>query len=388
MSIALYLVVGLSALLDLALGAWASVAWRSFAGAWRLHFAESTGDPQLLGLVLGLALIFFAVLQGLALWWIRREKEPGHWVLISFGFYLILSSLITFLAFHSRFDFLLVDGLRGALLVVLATAVLRAPATVRELRLPERSRPDRPRRKAPGERGRGPREREERGRGGPGRRGRERRERPGSGAPRAEGGRLPSSRSGGGSDRGQVRAPRAAGPAETGAQDWSRRPLPASRAPEDLILADSIPPRRARGAGDEDRPLTVVVKGDPDSLRVRPLDEIESALDGTPRPLSSTGEGGPSSERHRRRRRRRSRGGERVERLPAGDEVTEGPEDEPGDEPSGRTEERISHSEDRDRGTGHVSGAVEALDMLSLLDPESDADRTTDSHPPGHEGSD
>lgn len=162
MNTALMVVLGLSALLDLALGTWASVAWKSFAGSWFRGSAVAGAEEfRLLGFVLGLMLLFIAWVHVLALQWVRREKLDGYWIALSLGIYLAVSSALTYAAFR-RFDFLLVDGLRGVLLAGIGWAAMRAPQTVRTLRLPDRApgqrerREERPHRRSEG--GRGPRD--------------------------------------------------------------------------------------------------------------------------------------------------------------------------------------------------------------------------------------
>lgn len=140
----LYALVGLSVALDIVLGAWASISWGSFATFW-FHDPESVrvAGAQLTGLVLALALLFVAALQGYAFWRIRAEDESGYRILILFSGYLVVSSLITFFYAQSSsalkwggIEFLVVDGLRGLLLGTFALLAMREPATVRELRLP------------------------------------------------------------------------------------------------------------------------------------------------------------------------------------------------------------------------------------------------------------
>ncbi len=142
MTSVLCVVLGLSALMDLALGVWASAAWGSFTETWRLQSfqvsAQATADARLLGTVLGFCLLMFAALQVQIILWIRRGWEQGHRLTVIFGAYLLISSVVTSLLFH-RPEFLWVDGLRGILLGALALLSLNTPATVRELRLPART---------------------------------------------------------------------------------------------------------------------------------------------------------------------------------------------------------------------------------------------------------
>jgi len=155
----LYALVGVSVAIDVLLGAWASIGWESFARFWFLE-----ADPmihagtQIVGLVLGIALIFYAALQAFAVRQIRSDDETGYPVLIGFGGYLVVSAVITFvvaqaiggLQFGGR-EFLFVDGLRGAALATFAFLAMKEPATVREIKLP--SAQERARIREPRERG-------------------------------------------------------------------------------------------------------------------------------------------------------------------------------------------------------------------------------------------
>ncbi len=147
----LFLVVlGLSLLVDLALGAWAGANFPHFAKTWGLDGVAPAGVAHFLGWVLGTCLVGFAAIQGIAFRWTRRDKDEGPQLAIVFGCWLVLSSLATY-AFvvlrgsESEFAsmglrFLVVDGLRGAVLTVLGFLALHAPSVVRELRLPDGAR--------------------------------------------------------------------------------------------------------------------------------------------------------------------------------------------------------------------------------------------------------
>jgi hypothetical protein len=151
----LFLVVlGLSLLVDLALGAWAGANFSHFANTWGLGGVASAsaapaGVAHFLGWVLATCLVGFAAIQGIAFHWTRRNKDEGPQLAIVFGCWLVLSSLATF-AFASAqgsswitslaWKFLVVDGLRGAALTVLGFLALHAPSVVRELRLPDGAR--------------------------------------------------------------------------------------------------------------------------------------------------------------------------------------------------------------------------------------------------------
>lgn len=273
MRVALTVVLAVSAVMDLALGVWASAFWESFRRTWFLAPAGADGhEPQLLGLVLGLILIFFAAMQIDAIVGIRREREGTYRFPVLFGAYLIVSSVVTFLVIQAwspevmsmgGLEFLLTDGLRGGCLVVLGVLAMRAPATVTELRLPKQA--------TKGNHSSGSsRDRE------PWRRGREGR------------GRNRSDRSG--SQRGQGRRP--AESANRSQQSRSQQPSRQSR--------PSAEPARSGAAGEKGRSLSVVVRGD---------------FPGPNRGQSSPGNGGNETGRDgRRRRRRRSSAAQRSER--------------------------------------------------------------------------
>lgn len=156
--------VGISIAIDVVLGAWASTAWESFARFFFVDPAPLDAGSRLIGLVLGIALFFFAALQAFGLWRIRREDGTGYLILIAFSGYLVVSAVLTLVAAQvmgplkfGGFEFLLVDGLRGALLGTFAVLAMREPATVRELKLP--SAAERARMRPPRERGEEPRRR-------------------------------------------------------------------------------------------------------------------------------------------------------------------------------------------------------------------------------------
>ncbi len=142
-----FVLVGLSILIDVALGAWASVSWESFANVW-FEDPSAVINPgtRVVGLVLGCALLFYAALQAFAWKLIRSDDDSGFHLMIGFGGYLLISALATFgwasvngevLKFDG-FEFLAVDGLRGILLGITAFVAMREPATVSELRLPKK----------------------------------------------------------------------------------------------------------------------------------------------------------------------------------------------------------------------------------------------------------
>lgn len=305
MHLALKVVLGLSIILDLALGAWASVAWGSFAETWFPTATNLGREPQLLGLVLGLILIFFAVMQALALHWIRNEREGGFHFVICFGSYLVASSLIVFGACKfgapnavggsvvplGGIEFLLIDGLRGAALVMLGLLAMNEPATVRELRLPERDRTYAGRNQVDA-RPRGDRNGGERGFQRRGGRGRSNRERNVNNAPAASETRTERS---GPRDRNRRQRSGAAGGSEyrdrRNAEDRNKR-----RPRGESIEPSRTPAEIGTGSPETDRSLAVVVRGD---FRGGDAGGIES------------GEGRGSSEPGDRSRRRRGGRGRR-----------------------------------------------------------------------------
>src|SRR5690606_10172205 len=124
MIVALTVVLAVSAVMDLALGVWASAFWESFRTTWFINPARAAGqEPQLLGLVTGLILIFFAALQADTIRGIRQERE---------GVYRCPNFMTM-----DGLEFLLVDGIRGGCLVAFGILAMREPATVKELRLPK-----------------------------------------------------------------------------------------------------------------------------------------------------------------------------------------------------------------------------------------------------------
>ena len=303
MTLALIVLLGLSAVVDLALGAWASVSWRSFADFWFVDSVQSQligPGPQLLGLVLGLMLIAFAALQGLAIRWIRDERDDGYNVVYFFATYLMASSLLTtiFLRGHDIVLmgwplFLLVDGVRGAALSAVAFFAQREPSTISTLRLPEghkarssgarsgRSRSDAERRER---RSRRSSDRSGRERGG---RGRKRRDSRRSDRPAAES-NAASGSSGRPRRRRRSKSSRPSGSGETESSKSSR-----SRESRQE-RADSGPVNRSRSAAElmserddgrstDERSLAVVVKGErrtsqqdgEDSRRKKPEDVVD-----------------------------------------------------------------------------------------------------------------
>ena len=431
MNIALYVVLGLSVLVDLVLGAWASAAWGSFVSTWHLNFSElqpeALRDTQLLGLVLGFCLFCFAALQALAIYWIRGEKEEGHRLAILFGGYLIVSSLVTFAVFH-RPEFLLMDGLRGGLLVVLAVMVLNAPATVRELRLPDASVQSRQRggdkRTAESRAPRPVADRDRRDRRGPGRprrtmgaleddRPRGRRRRGGRDEDRSPSARRERSQpraeeeprdrpelkdrlrplitSVGSPPEAPLTPParevlggsgrRERGPEEKEPDRYrSRRPESRPRAPEETPPWDAVSSRRVHPDTPEEQPLTVVVHGGPDlRARAHPLTPESPSPETVTGPRSEADDLPGSGDRRRRRRRRRPRGGRGMDDRPEMSDADSEPdyppdvvrESEPESEPeiaSRARDAEVAREESRPDAE-HSSAYVEALDKLSLLEP-------------------
>jgi hypothetical protein len=403
MNSVLLVVLGLSLLVDLALGAWAGANFPHFAETWGLGDLAAGGAAGFLGWVLATCLVGFAAIQGLAFRWTRRDRDEGPQLAIVFGCWLVLSAVATF-AFASTHGlaplgvkFLVVDGLRGAALTVVGLLTLHAPSVVRELRLPDAARQarrreerperlhaerrdDRPRRRDEGrdDRGRSRARRDGQGRGDRQHQGR-RREEPSRGArPLAEG-----------------RRPTPPGGAAVVA-DLERRAVAEAR----RILPDSA-----------EHPLTVVVKGAPERIRALAADEGRVAEVYPVGPLvTDSALAGDGNGRRRRRRRRRGGSGTSdapLEQNTAEAAFNEGADDldepavvereieERADEGSGEAQEGISAVRGRSRRrrrrpgpsgpseVGSDSGgepeprpeprhasAVEALDVLRLLEPK------------------
>jgi hypothetical protein len=347
----LFLVVlGLSLLVDLALGAWAGAKFPHFANTWGLGgvapaSAAPAGVAHFLGWVLATCLIGFAAIQGIAFHWTRRGKDEGPQLAIVFGCWLVLSSLATFAFVSLRgsgsefasmgLRFLVVDGLRGAVLTVLGFLALRAPSVVRELRLPdgarqprhreermerprsERSRQDhrddRPRRRDE--------RREERGRSGGGHvgRGRDERQRHSAAGHGPQRGDAPQR---GHAEQRREEPHRGAQPPRAGRDPRGARQSPVKGGTGIAADLESRAVAEARRILPDpaERPLKVVVRGAPerfrapapdDSRMAEPLPVLPPAVPpsgGVP-PAGAgeavvAGEGGG-----RRRRRRRPRGG-------------------------------------------------------------------------------
>ncbi len=399
----LFLVVlGLSLLADLALGAWAGAGFSNFAKTWGLSGAVPNGVAHFLGWVLATCLVGFAAIQGVAFHWTRRDKDEGPQLAIVFGGWLVLSALGTF-AFASAhrtygltslgWKFLVVDGLRGVGLIVLGWAALHAPSVVRELRLPEETRQSRPREERSvhprsDRRDRRPRRFDE-----------ERGSRGGEDRRRAAGRRTDRERD----LRRRRERPREEPLREDHPTAGGRRsPLAAGRESRAVAEARRLSPETA------ERPLTVVVKGASERIRPRVVAEVPpsdaDATAASPAEAALTGEGGG-----RRRRRRRRRGGTGSIAVPSGEEalisddeeldvpaVIEREFDARGGDDSGEVQEAATAVRGRNRRRRRRSSievsptvdaviegepeypleprrasAVEALDVLRLLEPES-----------------
>jgi len=287
MNNALKFILGLSVLVDLALAAWAGARWDHFQSTWLPNLTQlpglTPGDAQtglrsaadqalrearLLGFVLALCLVCFAAIQALALRWVQREREQGHHTAILFGAWLTLSSILVF-AFFRRPEFLLIDGVRGVALAVVAALALHEPSTVRELRLPDRARGAGSRSESRGREERGARG----GRGGRGDRGAR-----GDRRIRVGGAGLADSRRDLARDRGRGRERERRserGRGRNGERDRGRGAgaLDAERgvAPHRESAVEPVethaPADRRSGRETGDRPLTVVVRGSQDRLR-------------------------------------------------------------------------------------------------------------------------
>jgi hypothetical protein len=332
----LFLVVlGLSLLADLALGAWAGAKFQHFAQTWGLGGVDPAGvtsadAAHFLGWVLGTCLVGFAAIQGIAFHWTRRGKDEGPQLAIVFGCWLVLSSLATFVFASTQgssgiaslgLKFLLVDGLRGAVLTALGFLALRAPSVVRELRLPDGARQPRHREVRESQ------VREERGRSGGGHEGRGRDEQP----RHTVGGHGPKTgdapHTGHSGQRRQdphkdARPPRAG----RSAHGTRQSPLKGGTAIAADVERRAVAEARRISPDAAERPLKVVVKGAPERIRALASDEGRLAgpfpvlapagrssrgvppvgavpPSGAAEPIAAADGGG------RRRRRRRPRGG-------------------------------------------------------------------------------
>jgi hypothetical protein len=434
----LFLVVlGLSLLVDLALGAWAGANFPHFAKTWGLDGVVPAGTAHFLGWVLGTCLVGFAAIQGIAFHWARCDKDEGPQLAIVFGCWLVLSSLATF-AFASAqgspgitslaWKFLVVDGLRGAVLTVLGWLTLHAPSVVRELRLPEGARQPRHRQER-AERSHAERPRPERRDDSPRRRDEERESRGRVDRGRPRGGRDSHDRE----DRqrqgrrreepsGEARSPVEGGrrpPPTVGTTRRRGTPPAGGTAVAAGLESRAVAEARRISPDPAERPLTVVVKGAPE--RIRPLaNREERAADAYPvvppavppsgavPPVKVAGANVTGDGSGRRRHRRGRRGGEGSTEGPIEEDAAITRDDEP-DEPvvvgreieervgegSGEAQEGVSAVRGRSRRRRRRSGsadssaagtkvegepeerpghqhasAVEALDMLRLLEPK------------------
>lgn len=433
-------VLGLSLLVDLALGAWAGVNFQHFAKTWGLGTVAPEGlgrAAHFLAWVLGTCLVGFAAIQGVAFRWTRRDKDEGPQLAIAFGCWLVFSAVATFVfalsrGFGSEFvslgwKFLLVDGLRGAALVVLGFLTLNAPSVVRRLRLPDAAhqqrhrdeRPDRARhergsdrpRRSEGGRAGGPEGGREGDRGDRPRRSdvdrpaaRDRdRERPRTGRhgerPRRD---DESFREGHGRDGREREGRGRDGRRREGSGHRDRTPVPLATESQAVAEARRILPDAL------ERPLTVVVKGAPERIRSLVSDEGRSAEEyPIDQPAAEAIVAEDRDGRRRRRRRRRGGGGSTEASFEdgataAGYDVLDEPvavvreAEEPGGADSGegqegayvvrgRSRRRRSPSapeesssdgrepladESEERPGRHHASPVEALDVLRLLEPE------------------
>ncbi len=385
MNIALLVFLGLSVLVDLALGAWASAAWGSFTSVWKLHFEDlgmpAAGDAHLLGLVLGLALLCFAAVQILAMVWTRAQKEEGPRLAILFGIYLIVSSIVTAVLFRNRLEFLLVDGIRGAALCVLAVLALNEPSTVRSLRLPgahEQSRirgrepePERSRRDRRAGYERGDRDRSL---------GHRRRDQSTAGRSRPDRyvrGSASNVERPVGRDadretivrRGDLQGPRAE--VEPRREEESRRSLRSDAAQEDIRARtrrlesrpgapgaggggaatgpEAVSPKRSSDDFEGPRPLTVVVRSGAENLRNRPADPDAAVRDDSVRDQAAFDEAAPERSRRRRRRRPRGEGRNPAQSVVSRDSISEEPETRAEDTEVAMEEPSRTPASDQDR---------------------------------------
>jgi hypothetical protein len=138
MIIIFLVLLAVSGLIDVVLGLWAIVGWGSFASTFGLNLGPGE-DIRMMGFMLGLAFLFFAYVQVQAILWIRKEKEDGYPVALAFAGFLVVSSVLMSIVFRPM-AILAIDGVRGILLGAFGLLALRSPLTVKELRLPSKSR--------------------------------------------------------------------------------------------------------------------------------------------------------------------------------------------------------------------------------------------------------
>lgn len=144
MKMVLYALVAVSGLIETAIGisflVWGRshrlLSWLPELG---VRLEDSSSSFDFLIYFAALVCLLGAALHVLIWRWLQEEKEEAHRLLILYGLFAVIGGILLFQAFRgagSGWVFLLIDSLRGALLVAASGIVLLSPSTVSELRLP------------------------------------------------------------------------------------------------------------------------------------------------------------------------------------------------------------------------------------------------------------
>jgi len=142
MSMVLYVLVAISGLIDLVMGVTLVIFGPSHPLLRGITETAATAAPSgttLLVLFAALACFAAAALHVLLLRWLIQEREEAYPLLQGYGAFALIGGILLFIAFGARgsaWAFLVLDALRGLLLVGLSVIVAVSPNTVRELRLP------------------------------------------------------------------------------------------------------------------------------------------------------------------------------------------------------------------------------------------------------------
>lgn len=146
MNVFLIITLVLSGLIDLVVGLWALLVPAGFAHRW-LGVTQLSDPLQILIFVIGLAAIGLAALHIMAIRWLQLEKPEGFHLSIALGAAIAVVGIATYFFAQMRTPgiqntiyLLAIDGLRGVILGVAGVVAMNAPATVTELRLPDRRR--------------------------------------------------------------------------------------------------------------------------------------------------------------------------------------------------------------------------------------------------------
>jgi hypothetical protein len=143
MTVALYVLLAASALLEAAIGV-SMVFMRTehplLSGVPDEVWAAAPGGmPGFVSYFIALACLAVAGLHVQLFQCLRHDREEAHTLLQAYGGFCLVGGILLFLAFGRAGIgpvFLLLDSLRGLLLLAFSMAVALTPSTVRELRLP------------------------------------------------------------------------------------------------------------------------------------------------------------------------------------------------------------------------------------------------------------